>query len=49
MSEQNQSGEVTRAQKLGHKIGSLFAYIVAGCVCAIALAVTIKLVGWILF
>jgi hypothetical protein len=48
MSEQNQNGE-TRAQKLGRTVGSLFAYVVAGCMCAIVLAITIKLVGWILF
>lgn len=33
--------------KLGHKIGTLFAYVIYGCGVAIVVALTIKFITWL--
>lgn len=35
------------ANKVGRAIGSLFAYVTAGCVCATAVALTVKFIMWL--
>lgn len=35
------------ANKLGQAIGTLFAYIVAGCVCTVLVALTVKFIMWL--
>lgn len=38
---------VETATKIGRAIGTLFAYIVAGCICATAVALTVKFIMWL--
>lgn len=38
---------VETATKIGRAIGSLFAYIVAGCISATAVALTVKFIMWL--
>ena len=35
--------------KLGYRIGSICAYVVAACITSIAVALTIKFIQWILW
>lgn len=40
---------VTKAEKLGNAVGAILAYTFAGCVCALLIGVTFKLLQWMLF
>lgn len=41
--------ENTPEYKAGYSAGSLVAYVVAGCGCALVIGVTIKILQWMLF
>ena len=36
-----------KARKVGHAVGTLFAYVVAGCISATAVALTVKFIMWL--
>jgi len=36
-----------KARKVGQAVGTLFAYIVAGCISATAVALTVKFIMWL--
>lgn len=35
--------------RLGHRVGVILAYVVAGCVTSVAVGLTIKFLQWLLF
>ena len=37
----------TVGHKIGRAVGTLFAYILAGCVCATVVALTVKFIMWL--
>lgn len=49
MKERDNTENKSTEYKIGYRIGSICAYVVAACITSIAVALTIKFIQWILW
>ena len=46
---QNKNTDISKNKTLGYRLGQAFAVVVSSCFMAIIIALTAKLIGWMLF
>ena len=47
--DDNEIDKYAAERKAGFTAGSLFAYVLAGCMCALVIGATLKILQWMLF